>query len=194
MTRAAAAETAAVGVSDHGGWAVLMTVGRDGTLLDRRRIELVDDDLPSLPHHHDAKRLPIEEGVKLVGRVRSSAERHARACLEALAGAVSKEIVTIALRACPPLPDTVAERITNYRASNVADWVMYRRALENAASERGWRVHWYDAKRVFSDAASALGRKTIDDLLAKTHAILGPPWQKDQKMAMAAAIAASGKK
>src|SRR5262249_28476788 len=30
-----------IGVSDHGGWAVLVTVARDGTLLDRRRIELL---------------------------------------------------------------------------------------------------------------------------------------------------------
>ena len=29
-----------IGVSDHGGWAVLVTVARDGTLLDRRRVEL----------------------------------------------------------------------------------------------------------------------------------------------------------
>jgi hypothetical protein len=29
-----------IGVSDHGGWPVLVTVARDGTLLDRRRIEL----------------------------------------------------------------------------------------------------------------------------------------------------------
>jgi hypothetical protein len=28
-----------IGVSDHGGWAVLVTVARDGTLLDRRRVE-----------------------------------------------------------------------------------------------------------------------------------------------------------
>jgi len=30
-----------IGISDHGGWAVLVTVARDGTLLDRRRVELV---------------------------------------------------------------------------------------------------------------------------------------------------------
>ena len=29
-----------IGVSDHGGWAVLVTVALDGTLLDRRRVEL----------------------------------------------------------------------------------------------------------------------------------------------------------
>ncbi len=37
-----------IGVSDHGGWAVLVTVAGDGTLLDRRRIELVDNDLPKI--------------------------------------------------------------------------------------------------------------------------------------------------
>lgn len=49
---------AIVGVSDHGGWAVLVTVAGDGRLLDRRRVELVDTGLPKLPYHHDAQRLP----------------------------------------------------------------------------------------------------------------------------------------
>ncbi len=42
-----------IGVSDHGGWAVLVTVAGDGTLLDRRRVELVDKDLPKIPHHSE---------------------------------------------------------------------------------------------------------------------------------------------
>ena len=44
---------AIIGVSDHGGWAVLVTVAEDGTLLDRRRVELVDKDLP-YRHGEDA--------------------------------------------------------------------------------------------------------------------------------------------
>ena len=47
-----------IGVSDHGGWAVLVTVRGDGTLLDRRRVELVDEDLPKIPHHSEGQRLP----------------------------------------------------------------------------------------------------------------------------------------
>ncbi len=39
-------DDAIIGVSDHGGWAVLVTVADDGKLLDRRRVVLVDDDLP----------------------------------------------------------------------------------------------------------------------------------------------------
>jgi hypothetical protein len=45
-----------IGVSDHGGWAMLVTVAGDGTLLDRRRVELVDEDLPKIPHHSERAR------------------------------------------------------------------------------------------------------------------------------------------
>jgi hypothetical protein len=186
--------TAIVGTSDHGGWAVLVTATADGTFVDRRRVELVDDGLPKIPHHHEGQKLPLHEAVALVERVRASAERNARARLDELAAEVHAEITGIALRECPPLPATVAERITNYRAMCVADWVMYRQALAGAATERGWSVHWYDAKRILAEAASALRRKTIDDLLDETGAAVGSPWQKDHRTAMAAAIAAAAGK
>jgi hypothetical protein len=181
---------AVVGVSDHGGWVILMTAASDGALVDRRRVELVDPGLPTMPHHHDGQKLAIEDAVALVERVRASAERNAKARLEALAVEVGA-IDGIALRVCPPLPETVAERIENYRAMCVADWVMYRQTLAKAATERGWFVHWYDAKRVFADAARALKRENLDDLFDAIKAAVGPPWQKDHKMALAAAIAAA---
>jgi hypothetical protein len=43
--------TGIIGVSDHGGWAVLVTADGDGRLLDRRRVELVDEGLPKIPIH-----------------------------------------------------------------------------------------------------------------------------------------------
>jgi len=59
-----------IGVSDHGGWAVFVTVARDGTFLDRRRVELVAEGLAKIPHHCECQRLPIDEAVELVERVR----------------------------------------------------------------------------------------------------------------------------
>lgn len=171
---------AIVGISDHGGWAVLVTATGDGTLLDRRRVELVDEDLPKIPHHSEGQRLPIDEALALVERVRASAEQHAKLALDAVASTLPGCIVGVALRECPPLPPTIAERITDYRAKNVADWVMYRRALAAAAEARGWPVHWYDAKKVCDLDANLELRKSI-----------GPPWGKDHKVAMAAAIAAA---
>src|ERR1700722_12791129 len=114
-----------IGVSDHGGWAVLVTVTRHGPLLDRRRVELVDEGLPKIPHHSEGERLPLDQAVELVERVRVSAERHAVLALDAVSTAVPL-IVGVALRECQPLPPSIAERIKDYRAQNVADWVMYR--------------------------------------------------------------------
>src|SRR5579862_9290864 len=121
-------DDAIIGISDHGGWAILMTVAADGTLLDRRRVELVDQELPKIPHHSEAQALPLPQAVALVERVRVSAERHAKLALEAVAiTVVPGRILGVALRQCPVLPPTIAERIKDYRARNIADWVMYRK-------------------------------------------------------------------
>ena len=180
-----------IGVSDHGGWAVLVTVAGDGTLLDRRRVELVDADLPKIPHHSEGQALPLDEAVALVERVRMSAERHARLGLDAVATTVPGRILGVALRRCPELPPTIAERLQDYRSQNVADWVMYRQALAAAAEARGWAVHWYDAKKVLDAARAAL---RIEDLAAHFRQLrrsIGPPWGQDHRVAMAAAIVAS---
>jgi hypothetical protein len=182
---------AIIGVADHAGWAVLVTVANDGLLLDRRRVELVEAGLPVMPHHHDAQTLPIAQGVDLVERVRLSAEQHAKQSLDAVAAAVTSPIRGVALRALQPLPPTVAERIQNYRARNVADWVMYRRALADAAESRGWSVHWYDAKTVLTTVCAALRVESLDAYFLQAKQSLGPPWDKDHKVATAAAIGAS---
>src|ERR1700735_2069618 len=179
-----------IGISDHGGWAVLVTVARDGSLLDRRRVELVDDELPALPHHHEAQGLPPDEAVALIERVRVSAERHAALALDTVAMAVPR-ILGVALRNCQPLPPTIAERIKDYRARNVADWVMYRKALAAAAAARGGRVHWYDAKKVVAAAGQALRVENFDAHFLKLRRALGPPWANDHKLAMAAATVAA---
>ena len=176
-----------IGVSDHGGWAVLVTVARDGTLLDRRRVELVGEGLPRLPHHSEGQGLPLNEAVDLVERVRVSAVRHAVLALDAVTMAVPR-IFGVALRKCPQLPPTIAERIKDYHAQNVADWVMYRKALASAAEERGWPVHWYDAKRVLGAASQALRVENLDAHFIQVRRAVGPPWDKDHKLAMAAAI------
>jgi hypothetical protein len=179
-----------IGVSDHGGWAVLVTVARDGTLLDRRRVELVDDGLPKIPHHCEGQRLTLDKAVELVERVRVSAEKHAALALEAVTTTVPR-ILGVALRKCPQLPPTIAERIKDYRAQNVADWVMYRKALASAAEARSWPVHWYDAKSVSSAAGQALRVESFDDHFLQVRRAVGPPWNNDHKLAMAAAIVAA---
>jgi hypothetical protein len=173
---------AILGVSDHAGWAVLVTVERRA-LVDRRRIVFVDDGLPVLPHHHEAQALPLDEGIQLVERVRASAQRLTAAALAKLSTELSVAITGIALRKRPTLPATIEERITRYSAQTKADSVMYRDVFAQAAQARGWSVAWYDPKRVFDEPGLA-------DLLRTTGKSLGPPWQLDHRLAMAGAIAA----
>jgi hypothetical protein len=178
-----------IGVSDHGGWAVLVTAARDGTLLDRRRVELVGEGLPKIPYHSEAQRLPLDKAVELVERMRVSAERHAVLALDAVTAALPRALILgVALRKCPQLPPTIAERITDYHAQNNADWVMYRKALALAAEARGWPIHWYDAKTVLGAASQALRVINLNAHFLQVRKAVGPPWNKDHKLAMAAAI------
>lgn len=183
--------TAFIGVSDHGGWAIFVTVGHPGNeILDRRRVELVDDALPALPHHHEAQMLSPEEGVALVERVRASAERYAIVALDAVHRIVPR-VAGVALRALQPLPPTISERLTDHRARNVADWVMYRSAIVVAANTRGWRVYWFDSKTVLHAAARRLNVADFEAHFRGLRNRMGPPWNNDQKIAMAAGIVAT---
>ena len=147
----------------------------------------MDEHLPALPRHHEGQALPPEEAVALVERVRVSAEKHAVLALEVVTTAV-RPILGVAVRNCPQLPPTIAERIKDYRARNVADWVMYRRALAAAAAARGWPVHWYNAKNVLGAASQALRVENFDAYFLDMRRAVGAPWNKDHKLAMAAAI------
>jgi hypothetical protein len=97
----------------------------------------------------------------------------------------------VALRKCPQLPPTVAERITDYRAQNLADWVMYRQALAAAAEARGCPVRWYETKTVWGAAREALRIENLDAHFLQVRRAVGPPWNQDHKLAMAAAIVAA---
>ena len=151
----------------------------------------MDEDLPKIPHHSEGQALPLDEAVALVERVQVSAERHAKLALNAVAKTVPGRILGVALRECPELPATIADRIKDYRAQNVADWVMYRRALAAAAEARGWAVHWYNAKKVFDAASEALRIEDLDAHFLQLRRSIGSPWGQDHKVAMAAAIVAA---
>jgi hypothetical protein len=193
-----------VGVAEHANAMVLVTLAPDGTLLDRRRIELTARGVPTHPHHHEgswavgrylntpgARVLSLAEAVALVEQVRAAAEQGAREGLAKLSADVDVPIGRIVIRACPQLPPTPERRIVDNRAQTMADSVMYREALAAAAESRGWTVGWYHRERVFDDAAAALGRTRVDAVLAAMGRAVGPPWQLTHRLAAAAALAAA---
>lgn len=200
---------AIVGVAEHGNSAELVTLaGVDGTLLDRRRIDLTRD-LPTHPYHHEgawalgryrdsawSRDVTLPEAIALVEQVQAAAAAGALAGLEVLAAELAVPVGRMAIRYCPPLPDGIEARMRDNRAQTMADSIMYRQALAGAAEALGWAVVWYDPKQVAETAAVALARRkeTGQDLSALLKAMgkaVGPPWQARHKLAATAALAAA---
>jgi hypothetical protein len=186
-----------LGIADHFGWAVAVTASADHRVVDRRRIVLIEPDLPAAPVHHEggthplhARADPLDDAAleALVATVRASVVRTASVALDALASEVPEPIESMSLRAWPAeFPQGIAEqRRVPYESR--ADAIMYRQVLAGLGQARGWRICLYNAKDVEVDAARVLGDRA-EEVLRGPRATLGPPWSKDHRVALAATIA-----
>lgn len=178
-----------LGIADHFGWAVAVTADGDHQVVDRRRIELVEPGVTPAPIHYDSAALDVAATAALVERVRASVARAAAAAFDELQTALPGPIESISLRTWPPdFPaDVETQRQVPWEAR--ADAVMYRQVLADLARDRGWEVDLYVAKDVVPRATALLGERA-DDVLHGPRERLGPPWTKDHRTALAAAILA----
>ena len=109
-----------IGIEDHYAWANLVSVTTSGPneiLLDRRRVELLDQQLPASPYHHETLQMPLSEAEKLVRDVKTSANKRAKSALSSLIGElapakcrgiVSIKSPTVSMVASPWIPTTPA--------------------------------------------------------------------------------------
>ncbi|WP_045878595.1 hypothetical protein [Pseudofrankia sp. DC12] len=185
-----------LGIAHHFGWAVAVTAAADHTVVDRRRIELIEPGLPAAPVHHEGgphllhqKGEPVDDSAlaALVAQVQAAVTRTASAALDELAGALPEPIVSMSVRAWPAeFPTDIAvQRRVPYESR--ADSVMYCQVLARLAVERGWVVHQYNGTTVEREAARILGDQA-EMVLQGPRASWGPPWSKDHRMALAATI------
>jgi hypothetical protein len=185
-----------LGIAHHLGWAVAVTAAADHTVVDRRRIELIEPGMPTAPIHHEGgpyvlhrSAEPLDDNAlaALVTDVRASVVRAASAALDELATVLPEPIVSLSLRAwSADFPEDIAvQRRVPYESR--ADSVMYCQVLAELAYERGWVVHLYNSKDVEDEAVRILGERA-DEVLHGPRATLGPPWSKDHRMALAATI------
>ncbi len=176
-----------LGIADHLGWAVAVTVSADDEVVDRRRIELVEAGMTAAPIHYESRRLDVATTATLVAEVRASVARAASAALDELAAALPAPILSISLRAWPlDFPQDIAvQRRAPYEAR--ADAIMYRQEIAELAHARGWNVNLYQAQDVVGQAIAMLAERA-DEVLDGPRARFGPPWTKDHRVALAAAI------
>ena len=194
--------TVAFGMKAHSGWAALVVIGvGSGTtvVVDRRRMELVDDEWARQPYHAagglapDRARDVVKRGVDAAHRV---AVREMRAALTRESER-ENDVVACAVLVGEPMPDwTTDEILAVHFRMHKAEGVLFRDALVRAGEACGLRLVAIPEKHLATHAQSTLG--TPASGLVKKVATLGksvgPPWGKDQKdAALAALVALNGR-
>ena len=138
--------------------------------------------------------MPRPEAEKLVVRVRESVMRTTRARLSELRDELQPPytIVAMTLRN-PPLdyvPVTVTQAHASYPVMCRADGMMYHDALCTTARRVKIAVALDDRAEAVARAADRLGVSVaeVERFLQTAGQSLGPPWQKEHRLAAAAAI------
>lgn len=172
----------AIGWRSHSGWAVLVAVREPASspeVLARRRVELVDGSLPRQPYHAIAEQgLSLRAGEALIARVEKMALASAVAATESVleAGAVDAVGVVGKTRR---IPDDIEQVLASHALLHAAEGDLFERALLDAAAQVGLRGFMREPASIKIPAAVDGAGKA-----------LGPPWQKDHKLAASVALAA----
>ena len=179
----------AFGLKAHSGWAALVGVGeRDGdvAMTDRRRIDLVDEVWQKQPYHAavhlqtDAARDTVARGIEAA---RKGAVRELRAAI-ARAGQQHHDVSACGVLVGSPMPDwSVDEILAVHFRMHKAEGALFRDVLLQAAATCGLRPVAVPEKQSGID-------RTLQHTIAALGKSAGPPWGKDQKDAVLAALIA----
>ena len=185
-----------VSVAEHAGWGHIVCVGAQGavpTVVDRRRVALIDAALPTQPYHHESMGMTEDEANALIVRVRQSIAARASEALQRLVAelAPAYTVVALAIRKppFPELPETVAS-VWGSRLLYSADGMLYQLAICGAARQLGLRLHIYPRGQETSLAAQQLGvtPAALEHFVGHTGRPAGPPWRQEHRRAYAAGI------
>lgn len=188
----------AYGLKAHSGWAALVVLAKgDGgfVVVDRRRVELVEEEWARQPYHA-AEELEASEARKLVKRgidaARRIATREMRAALRR-DREHDNEIVTCAVLVGNPMPEWSVEQIlaVHFRMHQ-AEGVLFREVLIDAARKCSLNVVEVPEKTILDYAEKTLqtSAANLSKTITSLGKLAGPPWGKDQKDAAIAAMVA----
>ena len=188
----------AFGMKAHSGWAALVVIGkRDGdfVVVDRRRMELVDEEWAKMPYHaaeslrpHEAHDV-VKRGVEAANRI---AVREMRAAVKRERER-ENEVSACSVLVGNPMPDwTVDQILAVHFRMHKAEGVLFRDVLVRASATCGLKAVPIPEKLLSNHAEKTLQTPTavLAKKLEKLGKAAGPPWGKDQKDAALAAMVA----
>ncbi len=195
---------AAVGFREHTGWAAMVALGggvNAPVVLARRRYELCEGDLPR-GVYHAARQLDLETADRLVRQVaevaRTAAEWQLRRTVAEL-DAAGYRVLGAAVAAPRAVPDDLSEILGSHPLVHTAEGQLFRDALADATESLGLPLMRFVQQELYEEAAGHVGTSdtSLQAQLTGLGRALGPPWQRDQKEAAAAAwlaLALSGRR
>ena len=188
----------AFGLKAHSGWAALIVLGVDDDhfeVIDRRRIELVEEEWAKQPYHA-AEELEAKEARQVVRRGISAAHLHAKRTIRDSVKRAEKQghrIVGCAVLMGASMPDWTVEQIlaVHFRMHK-AEGVLFREALAAAARHAKLKVVEVPDKTLDEFAVQSLGISSskLAERVSSLGKSIGAPWGKDQKEATVAAMIA----
>lgn len=186
-------------VAEHTGWAHVVCVAAPGNVpavVLRRRIELIDRGLPTMPYEHDTSAMREDDANAVIAQVRRSIAARTSEALRRLVMelAPAHRAVALAIRERPfdDLPATVAAVRTSYPLLCAADGMLYQMAICHAARQLRLELHMCRRGQEAARAAQHLGLTPgeVDEFVSSTGRPAGPPWTQEHRRAYAAGIAA----
>jgi hypothetical protein len=182
---------AALGFRAHSGWATLVVAAvQQGSfvVLERRRIELKDPNLPAQPYHTAEGSDPaiaeaiVQHSVECARRLACATFRRVAEDLRnARYELVGSGLLRASGRALPPLADV----LRSHALIHAAEGELFRDALVYASNQCGLAVTAVKERDLYAVASTALGIRedALNREIAQIGRLLGPPWRADEKLA-----------
>jgi hypothetical protein len=152
-----------ISAAEHAGWANVVCVAAPGgapAVVDRRRVTLIGEGLPTMPYHLESIGMRENEANALIARVRRSIAASTARGLRGIVTDLAPEFAAaaLAIRKSPfsELPETVAAVWQSYRLQCAADGMLYQLALCRAARDLGLEVHLCGRGEEIAGAAARL--------------------------------------
>jgi hypothetical protein len=191
-------DDAAIGISVHSGWGVLVALSSDGDGLEvvhRARVEIIGNEISGWkqPYHH-AENLSLPEAQRHIANCAVASSRLAVTALgeivERLRDAEFRVIGSaILLGSGRSLPD-LSSILNAHPLIHTAEGEFFRRIFWDACSQLQISPVGFRVRDLSECAAKVLGKAVKAKLERNIHTLgksIGPPWTSDHKQAALAA-------
>ena len=191
----------ALGFRVHTGWAALLAAELPVrlpalTVVDRRRIEMIEGHDPNAPPfvYHAASKLPFESAKRLVEDSTAMAQQRAEESLSKIVRELRDRghdvVATALIGANRPLTSPLEKILAAHALIHAAEGELFRGAILRASAALGVPASTVPAGELYARAAKAQGSSetTLRRHIQQAGRAAGRPWAQDQKEALLALV------